>query len=83
MSLSTDILKKLNRKFEPFTTTQFRYRTNDVVVQADEEGNAIRTFIGKANSEGIVKGDRYSRVPKKDNNGNLIKVYWERKGKAS
>jgi hypothetical protein len=83
MSLGTDILKKSNRKFEPSSTTQFRYRTNDVVVQSDEEGNAIRAFIGKANDEGIVKGDRYSRVLKKDKEGKLIKDHWERKGKAS
>jgi hypothetical protein len=83
MSLGTDIIKKLNRKFEPSSTTQFRYRTNDVVVQADEEGNAIRAFIGKANEEGVVKGDRYSRVLKKDADGKLIKDHWERKGKAS
>jgi hypothetical protein len=83
MSLGADILKKLNRKFEPSTTTQFRYRTNDVVVQADEEGNAIRAFIGKASEEGIVKGDRYSRVLKKDKDGKLIKDHWERKGRAS
>jgi hypothetical protein len=83
MSLGTDIIKKLNRKFEPSSTTQFRYRTNDVVVQSDEDGNAIRAFIGKANDEGIVKGDRYSRVLKKDKEGKLIKDHWERKGKAS
>jgi hypothetical protein len=83
MSLGADILKKLNRKFEPSTTTQFRYRTNDVVVQADEEGNAIRAFIGKASEEGIGKGDRYSRVLKKDKDGKLIKDHWERKGRAS
>jgi hypothetical protein len=83
MSLGSDIIKKLNRKFEPSSTAQFRYRTNDVVVQSDEEGNAIRAFIGKANDEGIVKGDRYSRVLKKDKEGKLIKDHWERKGKAS
>ena len=83
MSLSEDFIKKLKRKFEPSTTTQFRYRTNDIVVQTDEEGNAIRAFIGKANDEGIIKGDRYSRTLKKDKEGNLIKDHWERKGKAS
>ena len=82
MNLSSDIIKKLNGKFEPSTTTQFRYRTNDVVVQSDGEGNAIRVF-GKTNEEGIIKGDRYSRVLKKDNNGTLLNDHWERKGKAS
>lgn len=58
MSLSAGILKRLNRKFESSTSIQFRYRRLDVVVQSDEEGNAIRAFIGKANDEAIVKGDR-------------------------
>jgi len=83
MPLSDDLIKKLKRKFEPSTTTQFRYRTNDVVVQSDDDGNAIRMFIGKADDEGIVKGDRYSRTFKKDREGNIIKDHWERKGRAS
>ena len=83
MALSDDLIKKLKRKFEPSTTTQFKYRTNDVVVQSDEEGNAIRVFIGKANSQGIIKGDRYSRTLRQDKEGNTIKDHWERKGEAS
>lgn len=81
--LSEDLIKKLNKKFEPFTTTQFRYRSNDVVVQADGEGHAIRAFIGNADKEGVVKGYRYSRTLKTDREGNIIKDHWERKGKAS
>lgn len=83
MALSDDLIKKLNRKFDPSTTSRFRYRTNDVVVQANEEGNAIRAFIGKANEEGVIKGDRYSRVLKKDKEGKIIKDHWEKKGKAT
>ena len=83
MSLGDDLIKKLNRKFEPSSTSQFRYRSNDVVVQADENGNAFRAFIGKASEQGFIKGDRYSRTIKKDREGNIIKDYWERKGKAS
>lgn len=83
MHLSVDLIKKLKRKFEPSTTTQFRFRTNDIVVQSDEEGNAIRAFIGKANDEGTIKGDRYNRTLKRDKDGNTIKDHWERKGKAS
>jgi hypothetical protein len=83
MALSDDLIKKLKRKFEPSTTTRFRYSANDVVVQSDEEGNAIRAFIGKANEEGIIKGDRYSRSLLKDKEGKIIKDHWDRKGKAS
>ena len=83
MSLSDDLIKKLKRKFEPSTTTQFRYCTNDIVVQSDSEGNAIRMFIGRADEEGIVKGYRYSRTLKTDGEGKIIKDHWERKGRAS
>jgi hypothetical protein len=83
MPLSDDLIKKLQRKFEPSTTTQFRYRTNDIVVQSNEEGEAIRMFIGKANEKGVIRGDRYSRILKKDKQGNIIKDHWERKGRAS
>lgn len=83
MSLSDDLIKKLKRKFEPLTITQFRYRTSDIVVQSDDEGNAIRVFIGRADQEGIVKGDRYSRTLKKDEEGKIIKDHWEKKGRAS
>jgi len=83
MALGDEIIKKLNKKFEPLTTTQLRYRSNDIVVQSDGEGNAVRMFIGKANNKGVIKGDRYSRTLKKDKEGNIIKDHWERKGKAS
>ena len=83
MGLSEDLIKKLKRKFEPSSTIQFRYRTNDVVVQSDEEGNAIRAFIGKADDEGMIKGDRYSRILLKDKEGKVIKDHWDRKGRAS
>ncbi|MGZ3854187.1 MAG: hypothetical protein ACXVBX_15435 [Flavisolibacter sp.] len=33
MSLSSDIIKKLNRKFDPSATTHFRYGSNDVVIR--------------------------------------------------
>ena len=83
MALSDDLIKKLKRKFDPSTTTQLRYRTNDIVVQSDNEGSAIRVFIGKANDEGVIRGDRYNRTLKKDKDGNIIKDHWERKGRAS
>jgi hypothetical protein len=84
MSISEDLIKKIRqKKFEPLTTSQFRYKTNDVVIQTDEEGNAVRMFIGKLSEEGMIRGDRYSRVLKKDKNGKIIKDHWDRKGRAS
>ena len=83
MSLGDEILKKINKKFEPSTTLPLRYRSYDLVIVTDKEGNAIQLFLGKANEEGVIKGDRYARTLKYDREGNLIKDHWERKGKAT
>jgi hypothetical protein len=83
MSLSEDLLKKLKKKFQPSSMVQFRYRANDVAVETDEDGNAVRLFIGKLKDDGMFRGDRYARVMVKDRQGALIKDHWDRKGKAS
>lgn len=60
-----------------------RYRNYDLTFKTDDEGNAVQLFMGKANEQGIIKGDRYARTLKYDREGKLIKDHWERKGKAS
>ena len=83
MSLGDELLKKINQKFEPSTTVSLRYRSYDLVLLTDKEGNAVQLFLGKANEDGVIKGDRYARTLKHDREGRLIKDHWERKGKAS
>jgi hypothetical protein len=38
-------------------------------------------FIGKANKEGIIKGDRYARRLLKNKDGKILKDHWDYKGK--
>lgn len=83
MTIGEELLRKVNKTFPPGENVQFRYKGNDVVLNVDEQGNAIRMFLGKASEHGVIKGDRYSRTMKYDHNGKLIKDHWERKGKAS
>ena len=83
MSLGDDILKKINKKFEPSSSVPLRFRSYDLLLITDKEGNAVQLFMGKANEQGIIKGDRYARTLKYDREGNLIKDHWERKGKAT
>ena len=83
MSLNDDILKKINRKFEPSDKVPLRYRSYDILLVTDREGNAVQMFMGKLNEQGIIKGDRYARSLKYDRDGKLIKDHWERKGKAT
>jgi len=82
MALGEDLTKKISKKFEPSTTISMRYRSYDLVLHTDKEGNAIQLFMGKLNEKGLIRGDRYARTLKYDRAGKLIKDHWERKGAA-
>jgi hypothetical protein len=58
MSLSDDLIKKLKGKFEPSTTTQFRYRTNELLYNQMQK-EMLSVFLSarqmiKASSKEIV-----------------------------
>ncbi len=83
MSLGDDLQKKINKKFEPSAKIPMRYRSYDLLLITDKDGNAVQLFMGKENEQGIIKGDRYARTLKYDREGKLIKDHWERKGKST
>lgn len=83
MSLGDALQKKINGKFEPASKVTLRYRGQDLVLITDAEGNAVQLFLGRRTEDGTIKGDRYTRTLKYDDNGKRIKDHWERKGKAS
>ena len=61
---------------------ELRFRSYDLALKTDEEGNPIVLFIGKANEKGIIKGDRYARRLLKDKEGKVIKDHWDYKGRV-
>ncbi|MER3464248.1 MAG: hypothetical protein C4329_07355 [Chitinophagaceae bacterium] len=73
MALGEDLIKKISKRFEPDTMITMHYCNYDLAFKTDAAGNAIQLFMGKANEQGIIKGDR---------EGKLIKDHWERKSKA-
>lgn len=83
MSLGDALQKKINGKFEPASKVTLRYRGQDIVLITDAEGNAVQLFLGRRTEDGTIKGDRYTRTLKYDDNAKRIKDHWERKGKAS
>jgi hypothetical protein len=83
MALAETLIKKISRKFEPSSWVSLRFGKHDVSLQTDEEGNAVRMFIGRRNEEGIVKGERYARRLIRDQEGNIVKDHWDHKGKAT
>ena len=83
MTLSEGLQKLLAKKYEPSALTHITYKSNDIAVKADKEGNAVLMFIGKRTEQGSIKGKRYARTLKYDAEGKVLKDHWELKGKAS
>ena len=82
MKIGENLLKKLKKQYEPSAMVAIKFRGYDLALKTDEEGNPIVLFIGKANEEGIIKGDRYARRLLKDQSGKIIKDHWDYKGKV-
>jgi hypothetical protein len=83
MAIGEDLQKKLSKKFEPSTMVEMKYKGYDLAFKTDDEGNAVQLFIGKKTERETIKGERYSRILKKDGEGKILKDHWELKGKAS
>lgn len=83
MALSEDLVKKLQKKYEPAAMVRMKFRGNDVAFRTDGEGNPIQLFLGREGEDGHIRGDRYARTLKYDREGKVIKDHWERKGKAT
>jgi hypothetical protein len=80
MKLGEEILKRINKKFEPYAMVKIRFKSYDIALKTDENGNAIQAFIGKEKENGNIKGARYTRTLIFDEDGKMIKNHWDRKG---
>lgn len=82
-NLGEPFLKVLRQKYDPYATLSLKVKGYDLAIKTDEEGNPVLLFMGKLDDNGIVKGERYRRTLKKDQDGKIIKDHWDLKGKAS
>lgn len=82
MKMGDQLLKKLNKKYEPSAMVHLHFRDYDLAMKTDEEGNPVLLFIGTANEQGTIKGDRYARRLLKDGEGKVVKDHWDYKGKV-
>lgn len=80
--LDAALVQTLRRKYAPLARIDLKFRGKDAIITTDKEGNAMALFIGVALPNGRIKGERYSRVLKKDADGSVIKDHWDRKGKV-
>ena len=82
MKIGDKLLKQLNKTYTPSATIPLKFGRYDLVIKTDDSGNPILLFIGEANEEGIIKGERFGRVLIKDPSGKVIKDHWDNKGKV-
>lgn len=80
MKLGEEILKRINKKFEPSTMVKLKFKAYDIALKTDENGNAVQAFIGKEKENGNIKGERFTRTLVFDGEGKIIKNHWDRKG---
>lgn len=83
MALSEGLIALLSKQYEPSSMVNQQYKGKDLSFKTDAAGNPVLLFVGRRDSEGAVRGERYVRTLKADREGRVIKDHWELKGKAS
>lgn len=82
MALGEELQKKLRKRFEPSSMVSMRYKGYDLSVKTDAEGHAVLLFIGERKDDDTIKGERYSRTLRFDDEGKVVKDHWDLKGKT-
>ncbi|HYC86264.1 MAG TPA: hypothetical protein VEB86_13620 [Chryseosolibacter sp.] len=83
MALSEHLKFKLRKTYEASAFVSMKYRGNDLDFKTDAEGNPISLFIGRRTRNGSIKGERYTRMLKKNPDGTIVKDHWDYKGRSS
>ena len=83
MPLNDQLIKKLSSKYEPESMVYLTFRGKDIAMKTDQEGNPVQLFIGEMQEDGHIRGERYVRNLTKDENGAIIKDYWDKKGNSN
>ncbi len=83
MKLGKNIEKILGKTYPPATTVSQRMGRYDLVFKTDASGRPILLFIGAADENGRIKGEKFARRLVADDDGKLIKDHWDNKGKVS
>lgn len=82
MVLGNEILKILNKVYEPNRFVEMKFKRYDIGFKTDDAGRPIMLFIGQLDDNGKIKGERFTRRLKFDATGNVLKDHWDNKGKT-
>ena len=83
MILGDEILKILNKTYEPSTMVETTFKRYDLAFKTDAAGRPILLFMGVKDESGKIKGERFARRLVASRSGEIIKDHWENKGKAT
>ncbi|MCD8738994.1 hypothetical protein LT679_00140 [Mucilaginibacter roseus] len=83
MKLGEEILKVLNKIYEPDTMVEKRFKRYDIAFKTDGYGRPILLFFGEKDERGHIKGERFARRLITAPDGTVIKDHWENKGRST
>jgi hypothetical protein len=83
MNLGEDILKLLNQQYAPNAMVEKKYKNLDLAFKTDADGTPVLLFLGRKDSDGQIRGERYARRLKKAGDGRILKDHWDHKGRAT
>jgi len=81
MKVGSELLKVLSRAYPPEKIIHQRFGKYDLAFKTDDRGRPILLFVGKADADGNIKGERFARRLQTDKDGRLIRDHWDNKGK--
>ena len=82
MKVGAELLKVLSKTYAPDEHISRRFGRYDLVFKTDDQGRPVILFIGKADENGKIKGERFARNLVTDSDGKIIKDHWDNKGKT-
>jgi len=82
VKLGKDTLKLLSQMYTANALIQKRLNRYDLAFKTDEQGRPVLLFMGRADDEGRIKGERFARRLVINREGQVIKDHWDNKGKT-
>jgi hypothetical protein len=83
MKLGEQVLKILDKKYEPSKMIEVTFKRYDMAFKTDDDGRPILLFIGEKDITGKINGEKFARRLVTDPQGVVIKDHWDNKGKAT
>lgn len=82
MKIGDKLQKLLQKPYPPDQLVAVKFGRYDVAFKTNGEGKPILLFVGKANEQGRIKGDQFTRQLIKRADGTVEKDHWDYKGKV-